>query len=106
MLRILVILVVVFLALAAIRGVLIALRGRRARSRKADARAAKAAQEEIRARRLLGLGPKATAAEVKAAYRTRAARAHPDAGGSAAKMAELTAARDLLLSKEDPTSGK
>lgn len=37
------------------------------------------------------------AAEIQAAFRARAAEAHPDAGGSDAAMAELNAARDAAI---------
>lgn len=110
MLRVLIILCIVFVVLAAIRGALMALRGRaRRRARgaaKARAQTAAEAQAIARARGLLGVRAGASAADVRAAYRDRAARAHPDAGGSAAHMAELTAARDLLLSTEDRKAGK
>jgi len=105
-LRVLVILCVIFVMLALVRGALLALRGRRRRGRASAASDTKAAQDVARARAVLGVGAGASAAEIRAAYRDRAARAHPDAGGSAARMAELSAARDLLLSRAGPTSGK
>ncbi|MEY2964415.1 MAG: DnaJ domain [Actinomycetota bacterium] len=49
------------------------------------------------AARLLGVAPDAAAVEVKRAFRLWATLAHPDQGGSAARFAELCAARDLLL---------
>jgi DnaJ family protein C protein 19 len=52
------------------------------------------------ARSILGVGEKATAAEIRAAYRTRMAQAHPDRGGSHNEAARLTAARDRLLKKK------
>jgi curved DNA-binding protein CbpA len=51
------------------------------------------------ARRVLGVGPDADAAEIRAAY-TRLMRAvHPDTGGSAGLAAQLNAARDRLLKR-------
>ena len=55
--------------------------------------------EDSAARRLLGVGPNATADEIRAAYRAKMARAHPDRGGSHNEAARLTAARDRLLKK-------
>jgi hypothetical protein len=52
---------------------------------------------DAEARAILGVGPTATAAEIRGAYRTKMARAHPDRGGSNAEAARLTAARDRLL---------
>ena len=49
------------------------------------------------ARAILGVGPYATEADIRAAYRTKMAKAHPDRGGSHAEAARLTAARDRLL---------
>lgn len=51
------------------------------------------------ARAVLGVGANATPAEIRAAYRTRMAQAHPDRGGNHADAARLTAARDRLLKK-------
>lgn len=50
-----------------------------------------------RARALLDVGPHATAREIRAAHRRRAAVAHPDLGGSHIEMQALNVARDLLL---------
>ena len=52
------------------------------------------------ARMILGVGESATASEIRAAYRTRMAQAHPDRGGSHNEAARLTAARDRLLRKK------
>lgn len=49
------------------------------------------------ARKALGLRRGASEAEIRAAYRAKIARAHPDRGGSNAEAARLTAARDRLL---------
>jgi hypothetical protein len=49
------------------------------------------------ARALLGLGPTATAEDIRAAHRRRIADAHPDRGGAPDEAARLNAARDLLL---------
>ena len=49
---------------------------------------------------VLGVAPNAPRSVVEAAYRALARSAHPDAGGSAATMAALTAARDSLLSAD------
>jgi DnaJ domain len=46
---------------------------------------------------VLGVKPGATREEINAAYRLKAKEAHPDAGGSADAMSELSAARDRLL---------
>ena len=52
------------------------------------------------ARAILGLGENATASEIRAAYRSKMAQAHPDRGGSHNEAARLTAARDRLLKKK------
>ena len=55
-------------------------------------------QSEIaRARALLGLGPDADAAAIRAAHRRLIASVHPDKGGTEALAAQINAARDLLL---------
>ncbi|OBX19883.1 molecular chaperone DnaJ [Erythrobacter sp. QSSC1-22B] len=54
-------------------------------------------KEIDRARRLLGVSPKASEREIREAHRRMAAILHPDRGGSTAKLAEVNAARDLLL---------
>lgn len=48
---------------------------------------------------LLGVGPDASKAEIKAAYVRLMQRAHPDAGGTSGLAAQLNAARDVLLKK-------
>jgi len=52
---------------------------------------------ENEARLLLGIGPNATATEIRAAFRAKMAQAHPDRGGSNDEAARLIAARDRLL---------
>lgn len=49
------------------------------------------------ARSILGVSKAASAQEIRAAYRAKMARAHPDRGGSHNEAARLTAARDRLL---------
>ena len=49
------------------------------------------------ARSMLGVGPDASVAEIRAAYTRLMQRAHPDKGGSAGLAAQLNAARDRLL---------
>ncbi len=58
------------------------------------------APEDFAARRLLGVGPNATADEIRGAYRSKMAQAHPDRGGTHNEAARLTAARDRLLKKK------
>lgn len=45
---------------------------------------------------ILGVKPDATAEEIDAAYREKAKKAHPDAGGSAQAMQELNDARAVM----------
>jgi hypothetical protein len=52
---------------------------------------------DIEARAILGVGPTATASEIRAAHRAQMAQAHPDRGGSHAQAARINAARDRLL---------
>ncbi len=51
------------------------------------------------ARRLLGLGPDATLADIRAAHRRLIAKVHPDAGGSAELAERVNAARDTLIAE-------
>lgn len=52
---------------------------------------------DAEARSILGVSSSASAQEIRAAYRAKMARAHPDRGGSHSEAARLTAARDRLL---------
>lgn len=54
-------------------------------------------RERMRAERMLGVSHSANADEIREAHRRMAARLHPDRGGSDARLAEINAARDLLL---------
>ena len=61
------------------------------------------AREEGRerdARRVLGVGPEADAAAIRAAHRRLVADAHPDRGGSEEATRRLNAARDRLLGRD------
>lgn len=51
------------------------------------------------ARRILGVRAGASEAEIRAAYRRKMARAHPDRGGAHNDAARLTEARDRLLKR-------
>jgi curved DNA-binding protein CbpA len=51
------------------------------------------------ARAILGVGPEATLAEVKAAYTRLIQLAHPDKGGTQGLAAQLNAARDRLIKR-------
>lgn len=51
------------------------------------------------ARAMLGVGPAANDAEIRAAHRRLMGEAHPDHGGSEARARELNAARDLLIGR-------
>jgi curved DNA-binding protein CbpA len=48
---------------------------------------------------VLGVGQHAPRAQIEAAYRELARKAHPDTGGSNAAMARLNAARDAALAQ-------
>lgn len=62
-------------------------------------------KELARARRLLSVPADADAPRIREAHRRLAAQFHPDRGGSTARLAEINAARDLLLNRidADPT---
>ncbi|WP_297508709.1 molecular chaperone DnaJ [uncultured Caulobacter sp.] len=51
------------------------------------------------ARAILGVGPDATLADVKAAYNRLIQMAHPDKGGTEGLAAQLNAARDRLIKR-------
>ena len=53
--------------------------------------------DRARAQRMLGVPDSASAEDIREAHRRMAARLHPDRGGSDARLAEINAARDLLL---------
>lgn len=57
------------------------------------------AQQEARARTLLGLGMAATRGEIAEAHRRLITRVHPDRGGTNEAVHEANAARDLLLAR-------
>lgn len=51
------------------------------------------------ARAVLGVGPDATEAEIRTAWKKAMARVHPDLGGTEGLAARVNAARDRLLKK-------
>ena len=51
------------------------------------------------ARAILGVGPAATAADIREAYTRLMRRAHPDHGGTSGLAAQLNAARDRLRAR-------
>lgn len=69
------------------------------RARRHSARQSAADPEDAAARAILGVGPTASESEIRAAYRTKMRRAHPDRGGAHNEAARLTAARDRLLKR-------
>ncbi len=81
------------LALFVVSGLVFVLSGPRAAPPAPDETA------DAEARTVLGVSPGASAQEIRAAYRARMARAHPDRGGSHSEAARLTAARDRLLKR-------
>ncbi|WP_299175529.1 molecular chaperone DnaJ [uncultured Brevundimonas sp.] len=54
---------------------------------------------EADARAVLGVGPGATEAEIRAAWKKAMGRAHPDTGGTEGLATRVNAARDRLLRK-------
>ncbi len=63
----------------------------------APVRAAAPRMEVEEARRILGIGPDASADDIRAAHRRLVAKVHPDLGGTAELATRVNAARDLLL---------
>lgn len=59
--------------------------------------AADETRERAEARAVLGVGPRADAAAIRAAHRRLLAGVHPDRGGSAELAQRVNAARDRLL---------
>ncbi len=51
---------------------------------------------------VLGVSPNASPEEIDKAYRTKAKKAHPDAGGSHAQMKNLNNARDAAMETAQP----
>ena len=54
-------------------------------------------QDVLQARRLLGVTPEASRAEIAEAHKRLVREVHPDRGGSAAQVHEANAARDTLI---------
>lgn len=54
---------------------------------------------------ILGLQPGATREDVEAAWKQEARKAHPDTGGSHARMAEVNAARDAIIKLLEASHG-
>jgi DnaJ-domain-containing protein 1 len=98
-LRVLLFIAILFAVLFALRQALLAVRGKRRPQRRS--RQDRAIED---ARQRLGVDAGASQDEIRAAFRAKAARAHPDAGGDAVGWRALVRARDLLLSKADRTT--
>jgi len=62
-------------------------------------RATAAAMPVEDARRLLGVGPQASLAEIRDAHRRLIAKVHPDSGGSAELANRVNVARDTLVAE-------
>jgi len=62
-------------------------------------RGAKTAMPVEDARKLLGLPPEASLAEIREAHRRLIAKVHPDAGGSAELANRVNSARDTLVAE-------
>ena len=67
------------------------------RSKPVAWRAAEGAMGKVEARGVLGVGPQAGEAEIRAAYARLIRLAHPDRGGTHGLAAQLNRARDVLL---------
>jgi DnaJ-domain-containing protein 1 len=81
--------------LMAVIGLLLAVSARWPRAAPAPPASAGMTPDEARA--MLGVGPQASAAEIRAAYARLMRRAHPDQGGSTGLATQLNLARDRLL---------
>ncbi|KQU52925.1 molecular chaperone DnaJ [Sphingomonas sp. Leaf339] len=57
------------------------------------------AAEEVEARAILGVGPRANAEAIRAAHRRLLAGVHPDRGGSTELARRINAARDTLVGR-------
>jgi hypothetical protein len=77
--------------------VLAILLGLAARARPAQPKPTHERMSAAEARALLGVGPDATPAEIRAAHSRLIRMNHPDAGGTDGLAAQLNAARDRLL---------
>jgi hypothetical protein len=69
------------------------------RTAQASARPSPDSAEDAQARAILGVSAAAAESDIRAAYRAKMRRAHPDQGGPHNEAARLTAARDRLLKK-------
>ncbi len=86
------------LALAALgAGLIFAARTRRGLARRRAQRRAAERLSSEEARALLGVGERAGADEIRAAYARLIRMIHPDKGGTSGLAAQLNAARDRLL---------
>jgi hypothetical protein len=82
--------------LLAVIGLMLALSSRWPRG---AAPVAPATMSPEQARAMLGVGPTASAAEIRAAYTRLMRRAHPDQGGTTGLATQLNLARDRLLGR-------
>ncbi|WP_414731751.1 DnaJ domain-containing protein [Vitreimonas sp.] len=67
------------------------------RASKAQASSPPDSAADAEARSILGVSAHATESDIRAAYRAKMRRSHPDQGGAHNEAARLTAARDRLL---------